>query len=189
MRGVILESFPQGESNRFYKIFTDELGLVGATAQSVREGRSKLRYVLQDYSWVRLDLVRGKELWRIVSALTDEERSQAYANPEAFRVFARITSVVARFVQGELPEDGILTDLCGAHSLLCTGALSRESFAIIEALAVLRVLSRLGYCNEPMLNNFLKDDLAWSQKTLEEFDPFQKHAILSINKAFRESHL
>ena len=46
----ILGSISTGEANRFIDIFTKELGRIRATARSVREERSKLRFSLQDFS-------------------------------------------------------------------------------------------------------------------------------------------
>lgn len=187
-RALILGSLSVGESNRFYRLFTEELGLVGASAQSVREGRSKLRYVLQDFSWVFVDLVRGKEVWRIVSASSDIVRGAPAKNPQAFIVFARICSVVTRFVQGESREDFIFNDLCAVFDLLYSDTVSREHMSVLETLAILRILAYLGYSDEPTMNQFLQVD-TWSPELVVQFEPFQKNAILAINRAFRESHL
>ena len=186
-RGLILGSVSVGESNRFYKLFTEELGLVGASAQSVREGKSKLRYVLQDFSWVFVDLVRGKEVWRIVSASSDIVRGSPPKNPQAHKVFVRICSVVTRFVHGESREDLLFGDLCAVFDLLYSRSLEEKHLVTLETLAILRILEQLGYADEPTMKDFLR--ATWSPELVMQFEPFQKNAILSINKAFRESHL
>ncbi len=65
---LILGSRNRGEANRVFTILTREMGLIHAVAQGVRLNKSKLRYALTDYSYAKIDLVRGKEVWRITSA-------------------------------------------------------------------------------------------------------------------------
>ncbi len=117
-RGLVLWSMPTGESNRFYKIFTEELGLVGVSAQSVREEKSKLRYVLQDFSWVTLDLVRGKEVWRITSAGEGRNLSIIKGDHACFKLFARMCLLVLRLVHGEGREDNLFHDLVSMTEFL-----------------------------------------------------------------------
>jgi len=54
-------------SDRAYLLFTEEVGMIWASARSVREERSKQRYALQDFSLIRVSLVKGKSGWRIGS--------------------------------------------------------------------------------------------------------------------------
>ncbi|HFC76631.1 MAG TPA: hypothetical protein ENJ27_00135 [Candidatus Moranbacteria bacterium] len=70
--GIVLSSFGVGEANKFFHIFTRELGLIQATAQSVRELKSKNRYGLQDFSVSDFSLVRGRDIWRITNVLSQE---------------------------------------------------------------------------------------------------------------------
>ena len=100
-RGAILSSTFIGESNRFYKIFTEELGLVSASAQSVREGKSKLRYTLQDLSLVTVDLVRGKEVWRIVSAGAWHPLEEIKKDELRIKLLARFYTLLSRLLHGE----------------------------------------------------------------------------------------
>ncbi len=66
--GIILGSKNYGETGKYYSIFTRDLGMVYASAQGVRKISSKFRYVLQDFSYVKVDLVRGRDFWRVTSA-------------------------------------------------------------------------------------------------------------------------
>ena len=72
--GVILSSHLAGESNRFYYIYTEEFGLIGVWGQGVRKLESKLRFNLQDFSHVRIHLIRGKNMWK----LTDVDRISSF---------------------------------------------------------------------------------------------------------------
>jgi hypothetical protein len=65
----VLNVSPSGEKNHFITLFTREFGMIRAKAQSVRVADSKLRYALQEFSYIEVSLVKGKEIWRITNAL------------------------------------------------------------------------------------------------------------------------
>ena len=85
--GIILESKNFGEAGRYYSIFTRELGMVYASAQGVRKMSSKLRFILQDLSYINIDLVQGKDFWRITSASKTNELEKINKQPKTFRIF------------------------------------------------------------------------------------------------------
>ncbi len=82
--GIILGSKAYGEAGKCYYIFTKDLGMIFASAQGVRKISSKLRYVLQDFSYIKLDLVRGKDFWRLTSASKTNALESIAKNPETF---------------------------------------------------------------------------------------------------------
>jgi hypothetical protein len=65
----VLDVSTSGEKNHFVTLFTREFGMIKAKAQSVRVMDSKLRYALQEYSYIEVSLVKGKDIWRITNAL------------------------------------------------------------------------------------------------------------------------
>ena len=187
-RGIILGSVPVGESNRFYKIFTEEMGLVGATAQSVREGKSKLRYTLQDFSFVSVDLVRGKEMWRITSAGEWRAFPETKMDMARTKLFARICSLSSRLLQGEGCEQELFADIVGAADFLETRAVPEHFLASFETLAAMRVLAYLGYLDSEGYEKFLKPGV-YSREILEEFESVRTEIIPKINEALKASHL
>jgi len=197
-RGLILSSSPIGESNRFYKIFTEELGLVGASAQAVREGKSKLRYSLQDFSWIYLDLVRGKEVWRITSAgecskldKTSEDNTKLsllISDQEQLKLFANVCSLVLRFVQGEGKDEKLFCDLLSLTLFLGRELIPLHLVSSFETLVQVRILAYLGYLDPKPYQEFLKSG-DWSLNLLEEFENERSKANASINAALYESHL
>ncbi len=187
-RGLILDSSQIGESNRFYKIFTEDLGLVGASAQAVREEKSKLRYVLQDFSWVTLDLVRGKEVWRITSAGECTNLSIINGDHARFKLFARTCLLVLRLVHGEGRGDNLFHDL-----VLMTEFLEKDSVDVklelaFEAIVALRILAHLGYLDPAKYEDFLYP-APLSTACLSEFEKIRIPALHSIDEALRESQL
>lgn len=191
-RGIILGSVPVGESNRFYKIFTEEMGLVGATAQSVREGKSKLRYTLQDFSFVSVDLVRGKEVWRITSAGEWRSFPETKMDMARMKLFARICSLSSRLLQGEGREQELFADIVGAADFLESCATPGHPLSNLgvsfETLAAMRVLAYLGYLNPEGYEKFLEPG-AYSREILEEFEMDRTKALPLINTALKASHL
>lgn len=184
-RGLILGSIPTGESNRFYKIFTEDLGLVGATAQAVREGKSKLRYSLQDLSWVHLDLVHGREVWRITSAIEAEREMR---NAEYGVLFARVCALVRRLLHGEGQNSALFKELVAITEFLERESVALDDRVSFEALAAMRVLAHLGYFNTEHYKDFTIARM-WSRELLEAFGRVRPTAIRDINRALKETHL
>lgn len=187
-RGVILSSTPSGESNRFYKIFTLELGLIGATAQAVREGKSKLRYTLQDFSFVTVDLVRGKEVWRIVSAGANRPLETTKSDTARIEFFARFCTFILRMIHGEGRDTGLFEEIERVTDFLEQRAINKDRILSFETLTTFRVLAHLGYVNPVGYEKFLSPS-AYSTSILEEFEKVRPTVLHKINDAMSASHL
>ena len=187
-RGVILGSQSQGESNRFYKIFTEELGLVGASAQSVREGKSKLRYTLQDLSLVTVDLVRGKEVWRIVSAGAWNPLDKIKSDPYRTKILMRYFLFLSRFLQGEGRDQELFAEIIGAVEFLEKGNFPDNLALSFETLTTMRALAHLGYMDREEYEPFLMVGI-YSREILEQFETVRPQALPRINEALSASHL
>src|SRR5690606_18931838 len=98
--GLVLVGRPVAEADKFYFIFTKELGLVRAVARGVRLTKSKLRYSLTDFSFGLFTLIRGREIWHLAGA---ESQSQAsYPDDKLAMSFVkRIGDFLRRFVPPE----------------------------------------------------------------------------------------
>lgn len=187
-RGLILGSIPIGESNKFYKIFTEELGLVWASAQAVRMEKSKLRYALQDFSWVTLDLVRGRDIWRITSAQEEASYPALKADTERFKIFMRLCALVSRMIHGERQEKELFLDLFNLVNFLESTALSETWAPSLETLAEARILARLGYFDDTF-NIQLVRTKEWSLDILERFKEYRELTVSKIHEALHASHL
>ncbi|MBI5077777.1 MAG: DNA repair protein RecO [Candidatus Yonathbacteria bacterium] len=187
-RGIILSSRPAGESNRFYKIFTEELGLVGATAQSVREGKSKLRYTLQDLSMVSVDFVRGKEVWRIVSAGAWRPLDLVKEDSIRIKLLASFCSLLSRFLHGEWRNKELFEEIVAVSDFLETWEINSELVLSFETLVSLRVLAHLGYLDPKGYEKFLSP-IPYSGEILQEFEKIRPMVLSQINEALSASHL
>ena len=98
--GIILGSRNFGEAGEYYSIFTRDLGMIYASAQGVRKMSSKLRFILQDFVYVKNDLVQGKDFWRVTSASKTNQLEQIYKNRATFKVVSNIANLLKRLLAG-----------------------------------------------------------------------------------------
>ena len=166
-------------------LFTKELGMILAVAKSVRSAKSKLRYSLQIGSVSKVDLVKGKQVWRVISA-TPIDRINIL-DTETRAVVAKAVRFVKRMVDKEKEERGIYSDL---ESLLFSTKKghSKEKLAEIELVFYLRSLFGLGY----IANNAEFRDILSREYSISELEtlPLPRKKILdAIKNAIYESHL
>src|SRR3989344_5761793 len=116
--GIILGSKNYGEAGKYYSIFTRDLGMVYASAQGVRKMSSKLRFILQDFAYLKIDLVQGKDFWRVTSASKTNMLEDVYKNPATLKVFFNIARLLKRLLAGVEPNLALFTDLINGLSVL-----------------------------------------------------------------------
>lgn len=187
----MLESIDSGESNRLISIFTRDLGLVRASAQGIRDLKSKLRYSVQDLSFGTVALVKGREVWRLTSANKLISLYDPRLPVAVRRLFSRVFAFITRLVSGEgkNPElYGILSDL-SAFCFSAERAQAIEYIDEIEILARLRVLESLGYGPaEEKLAHFIHQK-EWNKEIFDQIRNEKTLCIREIDKALRETHL
>lgn len=184
--GLVLSSRNVGEANRFLTILTRELGIVRAQAQSVRTLRSRLRYSLQDFSYARVDMVRGRDIWRVTSASKMELLDGALRDRHKRMLLGRVFRLLERLYLGEEPNEPLFRAVLDFASFLEREQLSAEERKQAEILAVIRMLSALGYWEGEdggLECGPLSKDLARSMAGQE------RALVRRINRALRETHL
>jgi DNA repair protein RecO len=127
-------------SDKSYLLFTREAGMLYASAKSVREERSKQRYSLQEFSYIRVTLVHGKSGWRVTGA---EPKTNIYANQSTRQARALVRNIIRllrRLIQGESPHPSLFDE--AKETLLRTHSGNEEG---IEKVLTLRILHSLGY--------------------------------------------
>jgi DNA repair protein RecO len=185
--GIILSSKNFGEAGRHYSIFTRDLGMIYASAQGVRKMSSKLRYVLQDYSYLKIDFVRGKDFWRLTSASKINKLEEITKNREAFAIMQRVSKLLKRLLAGEDVNEVLFKDLVNGLSILETSK-TKEELRNIEAILVLRILGNLGYIGESeVLDNLIKSP--FEEGLVFEVAKSRPEILNQINKALKETHL
>ncbi len=180
---VILKSQPQGESNKLYWLFTEELGLVRAVATGVRKGGAKLKGQLRDYGLVAVDLVRGKDVWRLTSArliLDPIERTTDLARP-----YVRTLASLERFLGDEGSHPELFAHIRECAEYVSTGAASAKVF---DTLAICKTLAHLGYIAlDESMTQYMTLSLA---EALEQIDEATVKRLIALsNEAIKETHL
>ena len=145
--GYIIESNNSGESNKVFTILTADLGTIIATAQGVRKLQSKLRYSLQDLSFAKFALVRGKDIWRVTGA---EKIVNIYDKKVPIQIrqaLARILSFIKRLSPGEVVNKNVFAEFGKLHRALTSAKLIRDNndLTAIENIAYLRIAHHFGY--------------------------------------------
>ena len=185
--GIILGSRNFGDSGRYYHIFTRDLGMIYASAQGVRKLSSKLRFVLQDFSYVKIDLVKGKDFWRVTSASKSGSLEELTKMPDNFQVFANISRLLRRLLVGEYPNKELFTDLVSGL-LILEKAKTGGELRNIEAVIVLRILNNLGYIGESLELDTLTKSPFGEELVLQAYK-HRREVLSEINKALKETHL
>ncbi len=185
--GIILSSRNSGESGRYYAIFTRDLGMVYASASGVRKSSSKLRYVLQDFSYIKLDLVKGRDFWRLTNASKTNMLEDILKNKEALKVYSNINKLLKRLLAGEDPNPPLFHDVLSGLIIL-EKETKLEEIRNVEVVLVLRILSNLGYIGAGVeLENVIKSPL--ESELIFGAGKIRGEILKEINKALKETHL
>ncbi|MBI3632591.1 MAG: DNA repair protein RecO [Candidatus Vogelbacteria bacterium] len=187
--GWVLSGVNVGENNRYLDLFTQDLGLIRGVAQSVRKLESKLRYGLQDLSYSKLSLVRGREVWRIVNVEKLSVYDQVLKNKNKVELVSRVFSLLKRLVRGEEQDIALFNDVNLALDLTKKGDLTEEELKNLETALVYRILHKLGYIPDSVYLKHVSSFSDWNIQILK-IDTFGRSAIIrQINDSLLHSHL
>ena len=178
-KSFVIGSYNRGEANKILVLYTREMGLVRAVAQGIRLNKSKLRFGLQDFSYASVDLVRGRDIWRVTSGSTITSFPFARSQRQPLILIARISRLIERLCDGEEANEKIFDDFIQAFSA------SREA---LELHLVLRIMNTLGYIGESeILADYLASD--FNSSKIESLLKEKQSIIAHINRALNESQL
>lgn len=180
----ILGSKGVGEANKSYLLFTRDLGLIYATAQGVRLDKSKLRHTLQDFAFCTISLVRGKEFWRITNT---SEYGEVLKKEQLFS-FARIVSLLKRFLHGEEVQQGLFETVFSFFTFVSLKGNETESIRRAEIATVFRILYILGYIDDQLFETLLGSN-ELNEQTFGMVEMNEREILLHINRALKESQL
>ncbi|MEK9181948.1 MAG: DNA repair protein RecO [Patescibacteria group bacterium] len=185
--GIVLGSRNFGEAGKYYYIFTRDLGLVTASAQGIRKMSSKLRFTLQDFTYLKVDLVAGRNIFRITNASKTNGLEQITKKPETLGIFANIARLLKRLLAGVEPNEALFSDLLRSLSVL-ENCRTQEDLRNLETIIVLRILNNLGYIGgNEILKNFIKSP--FEEEIIFEASKNRREILYQINKALKETHL
>jgi recombinational DNA repair protein (RecF pathway) len=135
-----------------------------------------------------VDLVRGRDVWRVTSATNITSFPYARAERESLLLIARISKLIERLCDGEEANERIFDDFIQALYLLDDPELVPGTRTALELHLVLRIMNTLGY---------IGDSEVLAQYLSVPFDGVQTESLLKerqsiishINKALNESQL
>jgi len=167
-----------------FLLFTREAGMLFADAKSVREERSRQRYALQDFSLVRVTLIRGKSGWRVGSIEALDNYYNSASDKASRGSVVKIMRLLRRFVHGEEPHRQLFDYIKDALNVL-RNDISERSF--METVIQLELMRLLGYVDGKELPLDIIDT-APSKLDLYGVIPVKNLDAL-LDKAVNASHL
>lgn len=184
-RAVILKSAPAGEANKRVWLFTEEFGLIVAAVQGVRKPEAKLRGQIPDYAFISADLVRGKEVWRLVNAVLEYEPVRDHLRDPLARSFVRTLATLERFLAGEAPHAELFAHLEECATCLTEGGYDVSAF---DTVCIWRTLVLLGYIavsdeDDSLYTLPLGDAIHATDATII------KRLVREVQQAITETHL
>ncbi|MEK7095622.1 MAG: recombination protein O N-terminal domain-containing protein [Patescibacteria group bacterium] len=175
----VIHSTANGEAGKSLLLFTRDFGMLWATAQGVRLSSSKLRYHLQDYAFVNVSLVRGKEMWRLTGAVEGDRKRTPTP------LFVRVLQVLKRMLTGEEKNEKLFEIVEALYNL----PFAEEEAEIVECIIMLRLLHSLGYISKSNLLEIFLLNNDFTKEVIGEMRKIKTIAIKEINNALKESHL
>ncbi len=182
---LIVRTRAYAEADRMISLYTRGFGRVSALAQGVRKETSKLRFALMSGSFVRVALVRGRDVWRLTGAEAGTLR--ALPTREARALFRRTTHLMERLVTGEEQHEALYALMFEVREVLA--AAPPLQLARLEHVIMFRLVSELGYGTTDdavvrVHSASLSDLLA------EPLSPgLERQLIRHVNEALAASHL
>lgn len=167
-------------ADRSFLLFTPHVGMLSATARSVREERSRQRFALQEFALVRVTLIKGRAGWRIGSV---ESVDNFYARSTTKAARGSVVALVRqlrRFIHGEEAVPELFAFVIAALQLLSED-IQQRSF--VDKVIQLRLLEQLGYIAKKdiptsLLETAIADIPLLSEAALEHrLDKVLEHAV------------
>ena len=178
-------TFNRNTADRSYLLFTREAGMLFADAKSVREERSKQRYALQDFSRIRVSLVKGKQGWRVGSVEVYHNDFMRAVSKEARGSVVTIHRLLRRFIRGEEASPELFDFVATTLDFLVQSIEMRTFVAVWVEVQVLRML---GYVDDAAIPESVRD--IDTKLVARQYDPgVQKSLSLLILHAVDHSQL
>lgn len=180
---IILTTKNMRESNKLIVLYTEKFGLIYCVMQSVRELKSKMRYHSNRYSLVTVDLVQGRDIWRIIG-IHEDISALTFAGSLWYELIVKFSALIIRLSSSEEAHDELWQNF--EYLYRNKDSINDENQEYYEIIFTMRTLSVLGYWDgrESLLQSLEYKD--------EFFDYVQKNKntiIQTINQRLHESQL
>lgn len=182
---IVCGSFDQNTADRSFLLFTKDAGMLFAVAKSVREERSLQRPALQDFSRIRVSLIKGKTGWRVGSV---EAVSNDYARATTREMRGSVVTLyrlLRRFIRGEEPVGDLYGVVADSLDVLLGDLKNRR---LAELKAEVEILAFLGYVDAEAIPKTVQG-LALTEVALMTDPKLEAQLEVLISKARENSHL
>lgn len=184
-KAVIVGKKNMHESNVLYILYTERFGLVYVSAQSIRSARSKMKFHMQLFSLVIVDLVEGKDIWKL-TGVHQHTASLSFSDSEWYCLFARVAGLLVRLVKGEEAHTVLWKDYESLYSFISNTKM-QHNLKALELIFVTRTLYHLGYWDRE--EEYLYDIHPFQEKYLEHVLSLQATLIYEINQRIIDTQL
>jgi DNA repair protein RecO len=192
--GIIIRHTNVGENSRLFWLATIDSGVVMVRAQGIREEKSKMRAITQLFSFVKFEVIRGKDGWKLVGcSLLDgfpplleggAERSEAEDGkkekelfPYLFSLSEMIYNLVFESDTKDVPD--LLDFYSRFISLLENGEYDSKK---VLTLAYAELLSELGFLDQ----KYYLDENFFRQEE-HQGGEYWKQLLLVVQNAYTEA--
>ena len=182
---LVCGSFDQNTSDRSFLLFTRDAGMLYATARSVREEVSKQRHALQDFSRIRVSLIKGKQGWRVGSVEAEHNDFSAAVDREVRGSVVLIYRLLRRYIRGEEAYSDLYDFTIHALEAI---AQTQPNRRLLDLYIQTHILSMLGYVDQGSIPEILQTKSLAEIASLEVDFPLEKLENIA-KKAAESSHL
>ncbi len=142
---LVCGSFDQNTADKSFLLFTRDAGMLFATARSVREERSLQRPALQDFSRIRVSLIKGKTGWRVGSVEALQNDFSLATDRQMRSSVVLIYRTLRRFIRGEEASPELFAFVVAALDVSLGVPIERQLF---DSAVQVRILALLGYVDK-----------------------------------------
>lgn len=183
----VLKVLPAGEANARVWLLTRDMGLVVASVQGVRKPGAKLSSALIEYALVRADLVKGREVWRLISLKMERQTTAELQDASYARCFVRSLSFIERLVVGEGVPHEELFEHIGVLAAYIEIAHTIPA-EVVDTLSLWRIATMLGYI-APDRDEEKYLTLSFAEAVVAMTEPATKKMIRAVHEALLSAHL
>jgi len=182
---LILGTIAMRESNKLAILYTEDFGLIYVAVQSVRAASSKMKSHLQTYSLVDVDLVRGRDIWRL-TGIHEKLSSLSYVHTQWYPFIEKVSSMVQRLCPGEEVNHELWSDIEQLFRLV-TEDRDHVDVLLLEIIFIARLLNNLGYWsgNEIVVTS----EILYSPEVVSYVSLQKREVIKRINRGLEISQL
>jgi len=187
-QGILLNLKDYGEADRVYRIFTKDLGLLVASAKSVRKQASKAGPHIQPFSISNYSFVRGEEMWRITTVDTLTNWKKIFEHKVARQIYSRVIKLLDKLLQGEEAHPALFNILSNGFEFMEKNTESKNEYLLeaLETAMVWKITNSLGYA---IYNHSILMNEVFDIEQLEYVLNFKTKIVSEINKSLETSHL